>query len=74
MRVKTSEDMHWSELEGYVTNLGIRVKLDHDGNQRGSECGIIAAEVIVHLKSRGEFLMKAVERGETRYASSKYHG
>jgi hypothetical protein len=67
-------DRQWSELERYVTSLGFRVKRDHDGRQSGLECGIIAAEVIVYLKQRGDFFMEAVDRRETFYASAKYPG
>ena len=51
---------------------GFRVVRDHDGTQRGSECGIISAKVLVHLKQAGAGFMDSVATHATRYASFKY--
>ena len=53
---------------------GFRVVRDHDGTQRGSECGITAAKVLVHLKQAGAGFMDSVATHATRYASFKYDG
>ena len=60
--------------QAYAERLGFRVVRDHDRTQRGSECGIIAAKVLVHLKQAGAGFMDSVATHATRYASFKYDG